>query len=286
MENKLNKSMLITGCSTGIGAALVLEYLKQGFLVFGSIRDKKMASLLKKKYGKNFIPLVFDVTNYSQISKAYKKVKLTLKGANLGILINNAGIAQLGPVEHISSEEFDLHLRTMVIGAFNCVQIFLPLLGAENRFLPGKVINISSGGGGSIGSPFMASYCSSKHALEGFSESLRRELLIYGIKVIIIAPRAFKTAIWEKSNVDKRASEFRKTVYSQAFSKFTSFIKDAQKNGQDIDVLAKKIYKISTLSKPKVKYSMGPSGLQFFLVRTLPKKFIDKIMGKYFLLVR
>ena len=285
MENQLNKSILITGCSTGIGAALVFEYLKQGFLVFGSIRDQKMEPLLKEKYGKNFIPLVFDVTNYSQISKAYKKVKLKLRGANLGILINNAGIAQLGPVEHISSEEFDLHLRTMVLGAFNCVQIFLPLLGTENRLTPGKVINISSGGG-SIGQPFMASYCSSKHALEGFSESLRRELLIYGIKVIIIAPRAFKTAIWEKSNVDKRASDFRKTVYSQAFSKFTGFIKDASKEGQDVKVLARKIYKISTLTKPKVKYSMGPSGLQFFLIRTLPKKLIDKILGKYFLLIR
>ena len=285
MENQLNKSILITGCSTGIGAALVLEYLKQGFIVFGSIRDKKMEPLLKKKYGNNFIPLVFDVTNYSQISKAYKKVKLKLRGANLGILINNAGIAQLGPVEHISSEEFDLHLRTMVLGAFNCVQIFLPLLGTQNRLTPGKVINISSGGG-SIGQPFMASYCSSKHALEGFSESLRRELLIYGIKVIIIAPRAFKTAIWEKSNVDKRASDFRKTVYSQAFSKFTGFIKDASKEGQDVKVLARKIYKISTLTKPKVKYSMGPSGLQFFLIRTLPKKLIDKILGKYFLLIR
>ena len=285
MENQLNKSMLITGCSTGIGAALVLEYLKQGFIVFGSIRDKKMEPLLKKKYGNNFIPLVFDVTNYSQISKAYKKVKLKLRGANLGILINNAGIAQLGPVEHISSEEFDLHLRTMVLGAFNCVQIFLPLLGTQNRLTPGKVINISSGGG-SIGQPFMASYCSSKHALEGFSESLRRELLIYGIKVIIIAPRAFKTAIWEKSNVDKRASDFRKTMYSQAFSKFTGFIKDASKEGQDVEVLARKIYKISTLTKPKVKYSMGPSGLQFFLIRTLPKKLIDKILGKYFLLIR
>ena len=285
MENQLNKSILITGCSTGIGAALVLEYLKQGFIVFGSIRDKKMEPLLKKKYGNNFIPLVFDVTNYSQISKAYKKVKLKLRGANLGILINNAGIAQLGPVEHISSEEFDLHLRTMVLGAFNCVQIFLPLLGTQNRLTPGKIINISSGGG-SIGQPFMASYCSSKHALEGFSESLRRELLIYDIKVIIIAPRAFKTAIWEKSNVDKRASDFRKTVYSQAFSKFTGFIKDASKEGQDVEVLARKIYKISTLTKPKVKYSMGPSGLQFFLIRTLPKKLIDKILGKYFLLIR
>ena len=285
MENQLNKSILITGCSTGIGAALVLEYLKQGFIVFGSIRDKKMEPLLKKKYGNNFIPLVFDVTNYSQISKAYKKVKLKLRGANLGILINNAGIAQLGPVEHISSEEFDLHLRTMVLGAFNCVQIFLPLLGTQNRLTPGKIINISSGGG-SIGQPFMASYCSSKHALEGFSESLRRELLIYDIKVIIIAPRAFKTAIWEKSNVDKKANEFRKTVYSQAFSKFTGFIKNASKEGQDVEVLARKIYEISTLTKPNVKYSMGPSGLQFFLIRTLPKKLIDRILGKYFLLIR
>ena len=285
MENQLNKSILITGCSTGIGAALVSEFLEQGFLVFGSIRDKKMSVPLKKKYGKNFIPLVFDVTNYVQISKAYKKVKSILNGANLGVLINNAGIAQLGPVEYISSQEFDLHLKTMVVGTFNCVQIFLPLLGTKNRFSPGKVINISSGGG-SIGQPFMASYCSSKHALEGFSESLRRELLIYGIKVIIIAPRAFKTAIWDKSNVDDRAAEFNKTEYRRAFEKFTNFIKDSSKKGQDVKVLAQKIYKISLMRKPKVKYSMGPSGLEFYLIRTLPKRFIDKILGKYFLLIK
>ena len=285
MENQLNKSILITGCSTGIGAALVSEFLERGFLVFGSIRDKKMSAPLRKKYGKNFIPLVFDVTNYVQISKAYKKVKSILNGANLGILINNAGIAQLGPVEHISSQEFDLHLKTMVVGTFNCVQIFLPLLGSKNRFSPGKVINISSGGG-SIGQPFMASYCSSKHALEGFSESLRRELLIYGIKVIIIAPRAFKTAIWDKSNVDDRAAKFNKTEYHRAFEKFTSFIKDSSKQGKDVKGLAQKIYKISMMRNPNVKYSMGPSGLHFYLIRNLPKRFIDKILAKYFLLIK
>ena len=285
MENKLNKSILITGCSTGIGAALVSQFLKSGFLVFGSIRDKKMEVPLKKKYGENFIPLIFDVTNYLQISKAQKKVRSILNGDNLGILINNAGIAQLGPVEHITSQEFDLHLKTMVVGTFNCVQIFLPLLGTKNKFLPGKVINISSGGG-SIGQPFMASYCSSKHALEGFSESLRRELLIYGIKVIIIAPRAFKTAIWDKSNVNDRASKFNKTEYSRAFQKFTNFIKDSSKQGQDVKDLAKKIHQIAMKKKPKVKYSMGPSGLQFYLIRTLPKRFIDKVLGKYFLLMK
>tara|TARA_B100001057_G_C22708027_1_gene894528 strand:+ start:145 stop:1002 length:858 start_codon:yes stop_codon:yes gene_type:complete len=285
MENKLSKSVLITGCSSGIGAALVSEFLKRGFLVFGSIRAKNMEAPLKKKYGKNFIPLVFDVTNYLQISKAQKKVRSILNGDNLGILINNAGIAQLGPVEHITSEEFDLHLKTMVVGTFNCVQIFLPLLGTKNNFSPGKVINISSGGG-SIGQPFMASYCSSKHALEGFSESLRRELLIYGIKVIIVAPRAFKTAIWDKSNVDDRAAKFDKTEYSRAFEKFTNFIKDSSKQGQDVKYLAQKIYTIAMMKKPKVKYSMGPSGLQFYLIRTLPKRFIDKVLGKYFLLIK
>ena len=285
MENQLNKSILVTGCSTGIGEALVSEFLEQGFLVFGSIRDKKMSVPLMKKYGKNFIPLVFDVTDYVQILKAYKKVKSILNGANLGILINNAGIAQLGPVEHISSQEFDLHLKTMVVGTFNCVQIFLPLLGAKNRFSPGKIINISSGGG-SIGQPFMASYCSSKHALEGFSESLRRELLIHDIKVIIIAPRAFKTAIWDKSNVDDRATKFNKTKYRRAFEKFTNFVKDSSKQGQDVKVLAQKIYKISMMRRPNVKYTMGPSGLQFYLIRTLPKRFIDKILGKYFLLIK
>ena len=285
MENKLSKSVLITGCSSGIGAALVSEFLKRGFLVFGSIRAKNMEAPLKKKYGKNFIPLVFDVTNYLQISKAQKKVRSILNGDNLGILINNAGIAQLGPVEHITSQEFDLHLKTMVVGTFNCVQIFLPLLGTKNKFSPGKVINISSGGG-AIGQPFMASYCSSKHALEGFSESLRRELLIYGIKVIIIAPRAFKTAIWDKSNVDDRASKFNKTEYNRAFQKFTNFIKDSSKEGQDVKDLAQKIYQIAMTKKPKVKYSMGPSGLQFYLIRTMPKRFIDKVLGKYFLLMK
>ena len=185
-----------------------------------------------------------------------------MKGANLGILVNNAGIAKLGPVEHISSEEFDLHLKTMVLGTFNCVQIFLPLLGAKNKRAPGKVINISSGGG-SIGQPFMASYCSSKHALEGFSESLRRELLIYGIKVIIVAPRAFKTEIWDKSSIDGRAVDFKKTVYNQAFDKFTNFIKGLSEQGQDVQALAQKIYKISSLKILKSNTQWDHQGYSF-----------------------
>lgn len=286
MESKLNKSILITGCSTGIGKALVKYFLSKGFLVFGSIRTKSLAEPLEKELGEKFCSLVFDVRNRSQIEKAFSKVKSKLKGENLGILVNSAGIAKLGPVELIEPEEFKQHLETMVMGAFNCVQVFLPLLGTKNKnSRPGKIINISSGGG-TIGQPFMSSYCTSKHALEGFSESLRRELMMHKIDVIIVAPRAFKTPIWNKSNIGGRVSLYEKTTYSEPFKKFSKMIKSQSEQGRDVRELAKKIYTIAKKNKPKVKYSFGPSGFLFFLIRFLPKRFIDKLLAKYFHIIK
>ena len=285
MEKKLKKSILITGCSSGIGEALVKRFISEGFLVFGSIRDKDASKSLKEKYGERFFPLVFDVTKRSEIEKAFSKVKSKLNGENLDILVNNAGIAKLGPVEHINQEEFSQHLDTMVVGAFNCVQVFLPLLGTANKNQkPGKIINISSGGG-TIGQPFMSAYCTSKHALEGFSESLRRELMMYKIDVIIVAPRSFKTPIWAKSNIDERVSLFGKTNYKKSFSNFSKYVTSLSESGEDVSVLAQKIYHISNQRRPKAKYSFGPSGVQFFLIRHLPKTFSDRILTKFFQII-
>jgi len=201
-------------------------------------------------------------------------------------LVNNAGIAKLGPVEHIKQDEFSQHLDTMVVGAFNCVQVFLPLLGTTNKNQrPGKIINISSGGG-TIGQPFMSSYCTSKHALEGFSESLRRELMMYKIDVIIVAPRSFKTPIWAKSNIDERVSLFGKTNYKKSFSNFSKYVTSLSESGEDVSVLAKKIYHISNKRRPKAKYSFGPSGVQFFLIRHLPKTFSDRLLAKFFQIIK
>ena len=285
MEKKLKKSILITGCSSGIGEALLKRFISEGFLVFGSIRDKDASKSLLEKYGDRFFPLFFDVTKRSEIEKAFSKVKSKLNGENLDILVNNAGIAILGPVEHIKQEEFSQHLDTMVVGAFNCVQVFLPLLGTtNNNQRPGKIINISSGGG-TIGQPFMSSYCTSKHALEGFSESLRRELMMYKIDVIIVAPRSFKTPIWAKSNIDERVSLFGKTNYKKSFSNFSKYVTSLSESGEDVSVLAKKIYHISNKRRPKAKYSFGPSGVQFFLIRHLPKTFSDRLLAKFFQIV-
>ena len=286
MEKKLKKSILITGCSSGIGEALVKRFISEGFLVFGSIRDKDASKSLQEKYGERFFPLVFDVTKRSEIEKAFSKVKSKLNGENLDILVNNAGIAKLGPVEHINQEEFSQHLDTMVVGAFNCVQVFLPLLGTANKNQkPGKIINISSGGG-TIGQPFMSAYCTSKHALEGFSESLRRELMMYKIDVIIVAPRSFKTPIWVKSNIDERVLLFGKTNYKKSFSNFSKYVTSLSESGKDVSVLAKKIYHISKKRRPKAKYSFGPSGIQFFLIRHLPKTFSDRLLAKFFQIVK
>ena len=286
MEKKLKKSILITGISSGIGEALVKRFISEGFFVFGSIRDKDASKSLQEKYGERFFPIVFDVTKRSEIEKAFSKVKSKLNGENLDILVNNAGIAKLGPVEHINQEEFSQHLDTMVVGAFNCVQVFLPLLGTTNKNQrPGKIINISSGGG-TIGQPFMSSYCTSKHALEGFSESLRRELMMYKIDVIIVAPRSFKTPIWVKSNIDERVLLFGKTNYKKSFSNFSKYVTSLSESGEDVSVLAQKIYYISNKRRPKAKYSFGPSGVQFFLIRHLPKTFSDRLLAKFFQIVR
>ena len=173
----------------------------------------------------------------------------------------------------------------MVGGTFNGVQGFLPLLcTANNNQRPGKFINISSGGG-TIGQTFMSSYCTSKHALEGFSESLRRDLMMYKIDVIIVAPRSFKTPIWAKSNIDERVSLFGKTNYKESFSNFSKYVTSLSEGGEDVSVLARKIYHISKKGKPKAKYSFGPSGVQFFFTRYLPKSFSDRLLAKFFKIV-
>ena len=99
MEKELKKSILITGCSSGIGEALVTKFISEGFLVFGSIRDKDASKKLRVKYGERFFPLVFDVTKRSEIEKAFSEVKSQLKGKNLDILVNNAGIQHVSKIE-------------------------------------------------------------------------------------------------------------------------------------------------------------------------------------------
>ncbi len=155
--------------------------------------------------GENFTPLVFDVTDRAAVLRAAEEVGEALGGSGLAGLVNNAGTAIGGPLMLQPLEEVRAHFEINVLGLVSVTQAFLPLLGARKfrTHGPGRILSIGSVGG-KIASPFIGAYAGTKHAVEGISDSLRRELLPYGIDVILLEPGAVRTEIWDKGGVAGR----------------------------------------------------------------------------------
>src|SRR5215831_14293661 len=217
------RTVVITGASTGIGHATAKLLLDKGFKVFGSVRKQADAERLRGEFGASFAPLLFDVTDEAAVLAAAREVRAALKGETLFGLVNNAGIAVAGPVLELSADEFRRQMDVNVIGPVIATQAFGPLLGADPQLkgAKGRIVMISSVAGKN-GNPLMAPYCTSKHAIEGLSESLRRELMLYGIDVVIVAPGAVKTPIWSKAEqVD--LSAYQNSPYFPALNKLLAF---------------------------------------------------------------
>ncbi|MEM7030882.1 MAG: SDR family NAD(P)-dependent oxidoreductase [Chloroflexota bacterium] len=161
------KSVVITGVSTGIGRYAAEYLIKQGFQVFGSIRNSSDGEALQAQFGERFIPLLFDVTDEVAIKQAALTVTDYLAGATLSGLVNNAGIAIPGPLMHLPMSELRHQFEVNVFGLMAVTQAFLPCLGAKlpQVEIPGRIVNISSVAG-KMTFPFLGSYASSKHALE------------------------------------------------------------------------------------------------------------------------
>jgi NAD(P)-dependent dehydrogenase (short-subunit alcohol dehydrogenase family) len=194
------RSVVVTGTSTGIGWGTAKVLIARGFRVFGSVRKKADAERLAAEFGPAFVPLVFDVTDEDAVGLAAGRVGDALAGEKLFGLVNNAGIAVAGPLLELSLGDFRRQIDTNLIGVVIATKAFAPLLGTDRTLKgpPGRIVNISSVGGKNA-VPFLSPYAASKFALEGLSEGLRRELLPFGIDVIVVAPGAVATPIWAKA---------------------------------------------------------------------------------------
>jgi len=278
MESLTNKSrtVLVTGTSSGIGRGLCQALIKRGYKVFGTVRNRKDATELKKEFGENLDALLVDVTDEKQVIKAKERVQNYLSGKPLKALINNAGIATLGPVEFLPTSDFKKQIDTKILGTFICTKIFLPLLGTDNNLSgnPGRIVNISSILGGKIGSPFMSGYCASKHAVEAFSESLRRELKPYGIKVIIVAPGSVSTPIWKEVKKQKDQNKYHKTKYGISFKKILNSLESFDQNSLSMNQLTSIIIKSIEIKNPKIRYNPTKDPIQK-LWPYIPKKIMD-----------
>lgn len=269
------RSVVVTGASTGIGWGCTKVLIGKGFRVFGSVRKQADADRLSKEFGANFIPLIFDVTDARAVREAADRVAAALGNETLAGLVNNAGIAVAGPLLYLDVDEFRQQLEINLTGQLIVTQAFAPLLGADQSRSgdPGRIVNITSVGGRNA-NPFMGPYNASKFGFEGFSESLRRELMLFGIDVIVVAPGAVATPIWDKAEqVD--VSRYANTPYAKALDTVRNYMLDMGRKGFPPETIGRAVWHALTTRKPKVHYTVTPDSFQYWMLGVLPKRTVD-----------
>jgi NAD(P)-dependent dehydrogenase (short-subunit alcohol dehydrogenase family) len=274
------QSVVITGASTGIGWASAKLLLQRGFRVFGSVRKAADAERLRNEFGGNFTPLLFDVTDEAAVGSAAGEVRAALNGETLAGLVNNAGIAVAGPALELAVADFRRQFEINVIGPIIVTQAFGPLLGVDGslRGPKGRIVMVSSLAGRN-GNPLVSPYCTSKHAIEGLSESLRRELMLFGIDVVIVAPGAVKTPIWGKAEkVD--VSVYSNSPFFPALEKIRAVMLQLAEKGLPAERIADVIASALTSAHPKTRYQIAPDPIFQHVVAMLPKRMVDKIVAR------
>ena len=275
------KNVVVTGVSTGIGHAIAGVLIKSNFHVFGSVRKKEDGVKLSRELGNGFTPLQFDITDEKGVAAAAELVRRELAGQTLLGLVNNAGVAVFGPLMHLPIAEFRSQVEINLTGALIVTQAFLPLLGADEKMAgkQGRIVNISSVGG-KVASPFLGPYNASKFGLEGLSDSLRTELMLYGIDVIVIGPGAIATPIWEKAE-HADMSRYDQTAFAEPLRKFGDYMFSQGKAGLPPERIGEKVLLALTTAHPKTRYAVVPNSFTGWTIpRLLPKRSLDKIYAK------
>ncbi len=271
------KSVVVTGVSTGIGWGVTKVLTGQGARVFGSVRKAADAERLRQEFGDRYVPLIFDVTDEAAVRAAADQVRVALAGEPLMGLVNNAGVAFAGPLLHLPVADFRQQIEVNLTGVVIATQSFAPLLkGGPGT--SGRIVNISSVGGKN-GSPFMAPYNASKFAVEGLSEALRRELMLLGVDVIVVAPGAVATPIWAKAKPED-IEPYRDTAFYPALKKVHAFMTASGAAGLPPEAIGEAVAKALTTARPKVRYTVAPNPLTAFMMANLPRRMVDRMVAK------
>jgi len=267
-------SVVITGASSGIGWGAAKVMIAKGFRVFGSVRNEADASRLSREFGPAFTPLLMDVTDHAAVQAAASSVRDSLAGEPLSGLVNNAGVAVPGPLLYLRPEELRRQFEVNVVGVLAVTQAFAPLLGIRTKE-PGRIVVVTSVGG-RTGVPLLGAYCASKFALEGMTDSLRRELRMLGIRVVTIAPGAVATAMPEKGAATD-ISEFTQTPYAASLERLRAV--SATSGGLPPERLGEAIWKALTIRRPKARYVVTPTPVRNYLGEHLPVRLVDSLLS-------
>lgn len=257
---------LVTGASSGIGKEAAVALVEAGFDVVGTSRDTTRVAPLR---GVTFLDL--DVA--SDTSAAAVVQQVIKRFGRVDVLVNNAGIGSIGAAEESSVAQAQAVFDINVFGVLRMIREVLPHMRAQER---GRIINLSSVQG-FIPAPFMAVYGASKHAIEGYSQSLDHEVRQYGIRVLLVEPAYTKTGFEANST----QPDLPLPVYAQQRQTFGQVMAAAIKDGDDPAIVAKVIVEAATDAKPKLRYTAGSlAGRASALRRFVPAWAFDSQIRK------
>lgn len=273
------RSVLVTGASSGIGAAAALRLARRGFHVYAGVRKPSDGEALEERAGPNLEPLKLDVTDAESIEAAVQHITRQTGDRGLAGLVNNAGIAVAGPVEFLETEDWRAQFEVNVFGAVAVTRACLPLL----RRGQGRIVNMSSLSG-RFAPPFMGPYSSSKHALEAISDALRIELQPWAIDVAVVEPGSIATPIWEKG-VDRadaiveRLPTRARELYGEVIDTMRSQATEMGERGIPPRHVARAVEHALAARRPRTRYVVGRDAkMTLAATRFLPDRVRDRLV--------
>lgn len=240
MKKTANRTVLVTGVSSGIGQETALYLAKKGFRVFGTVR-KDTANL----DGVELVKL--DVTDDASVSEAVRAI--TAKAGPIGNLVNNAGYGVIGAVEETSVAEAREQFETNFFGAMRMVNAVLPGM-REHGY--GRIVNVSSVLG-FLPAPYMGIYGASKHAMEGYTETLDHEVRHFGVRAVLVEPDITRTNF---ENAGKPAAQSI-GAYAAQKARVLQVFQQGMQRGTDPRVVAATIHTALTAASPRLRYPVG-----------------------------
>jgi|SRR5215207_937498 len=274
-------TVLVTGASSGIGEACAHALAAAGFQVFAGVRDPDDGERLRANGGGAIVPVRIDVTDAASIAAAAREVGDAVGAGGLAGLVNNAGIAVPAPLEHQPIEDFRRQLEVNVVGQVAVTQALLPAL----RTARGRIVNVGSIGG-RVAVPLLGAYAASKFALEGLSDTLRRELRPWRIHVAIVEPGTIATPIWTKGIASGDELMERMSAEAQRdYGALIRFVRTASEQGARSGLppaaVAKDVVHALTARRPRTRYLVGREAKsRGLMARLLPDRVIDAAIAR------
>jgi NAD(P)-dependent dehydrogenase (short-subunit alcohol dehydrogenase family) len=268
----MSRAFLVTGASSGIGAATAQLLASEDFIVYAGVRTEADA-VRAAAWHSNIRPLTIDVTDRASIDAAAALV--ASGGTSLHGVVNNAGIAVAGPLEFLPLDELRRQFEVNVFGAIAVCQAFLPQLRERH----GRIVFVGSVSG-RIAVPLLGPYAGSKFALRALTDALRMELTPAGVFVALVEPGDVKTPIWKKGH-ESRDQLVRTlgphaiSLYSDAFERLYRGTQAAERNAMPVERVTIAILHALTATRPRTNYLIGSKMAN--LIATLPARVRDRL---------